>query len=50
MVMLVQTILLLAVGVFGFQVTVERNYFLFWLILTMGAICFLSLGSFWPAS
>ncbi|MGM0368546.1 MAG: ABC transporter permease [Actinomycetota bacterium] len=45
-VMLLQTILLLIVGIFGFQVTIKGNYFLFWLLLTIGAICFLSIGFF----
>ncbi len=41
---LLQTILLLAVGVFGFKVNIVGNYFSFWLILTFGSLCFLSIG------
>ena len=41
---LIQTILLLAVGVFGFKVNIVGNYFFFWLILTFGSLCFLSIG------
>jgi ABC-2 type transport system permease protein len=41
---LLQTILLLAVGVFGFKVSIVGNYFFFWLILTFGSLCFLSIG------
>jgi len=41
---LIQTILLLAVGVFGFKVNIVGNYFSFWLILTFGSLCFLSIG------
>ncbi len=44
MIMLLQTILLLVVGIFAFKINIEGNYFLFWLILTIGAICFLSIG------
>jgi ABC-2 type transport system permease protein len=36
--------LLLAVGVFGFKVSIMGNYFFFWLILTFGSLCFLSIG------
>jgi len=41
---LVQTLLLLAVGVFGFNVNIVGNYFFFWLVLTFGSLCFLSIG------
>jgi ABC-2 type transport system permease protein len=41
---LIQTLLLLAVGVFGFKVSIVGNYFFFWLILTFGSLCFLSIG------
>jgi len=44
MITLMQTILLLLVGVFGFGVTIEGNYFYFWLLLTFGSLCFLSIG------
>lgn len=41
---LVQTLLLLVVGVFAFKVSIVGNYFFFWLVLTFGALCFLSIG------
>lgn len=41
---LVQTLLLLVVGVFAFKVNIVGNYFFFWLILTFGSLCFLSIG------
>jgi ABC-2 type transport system permease protein len=41
---LVQTLLLLIVGVFAFKVNIVGNYFFFWLILTFGSLCFLSIG------
>ena len=41
---LIQTLLLLAVGVFGFNVNIVGNYFFFWLVLTFGSLCFLSIG------
>jgi len=41
---LVQTLLLLVVGVFVFKVNIVGNYFFFWLILTFGSLCFLSIG------
>lgn len=44
LVILAQTILLLIVGIFGFNIRIVGNYFYFWLVLTFGAICFLSIG------
>ena len=41
---LLQTLLLLAVGVFGFNVNIVGNYLFFWLVLTFGSLCFLSIG------
>jgi ABC-2 type transport system permease protein len=43
-VILAQTILLLAIGILAFDVRISGNYFYFWLVLTFGAICFLSIG------
>jgi ABC-2 type transport system permease protein len=43
-VILVQTILLLAIGILAFNIRISGNYFNFWLILTIGAVCFLSIG------
>lgn len=44
LVIIVQTIILLAVGIFAFNIRIGGNYFYFWLVLTFGAICFLSIG------
>jgi ABC-2 type transport system permease protein len=41
---LIQTALILAIGVFGFKVSITGNYFYFWLLLTFGSLCFLSIG------
>lgn len=41
---LIQTLLLLAVAVFGFKVNIVGNYFFFWLLLTFGSLCFLAIG------
>ncbi|MBN2072877.1 MAG: ABC transporter permease [Actinobacteria bacterium] len=43
-VILIQTILLLAIGILAFNIRIMGNYFYFWLVLTFGAICFLSIG------
>jgi ABC-2 type transport system permease protein len=44
LVILVQTILILLVGIRAFETKIAGNYFLFWLVLTFGALCFLSIG------
>ena len=44
LVMLVQTLLLLLVGILAFNISITGNYFLFWLLLTFGALCFISIG------
>jgi ABC-2 type transport system permease protein len=44
LVTLAQALLLLVVGVFAFKVNIVGNYFFFWLVLTFGALCFLSIG------
>ena len=44
LVILVQTVLLMLIGILAFEVKVVGNYFLFWLVLTVGAICFLTVG------
>ncbi|MCG9479084.1 MAG: ABC transporter permease [Actinomycetia bacterium] len=46
LVMIVQTILLLIVGVFMFEAQIKGNFFLFWLLFTPGSFCFLSIGFF----
>jgi ABC-2 type transport system permease protein len=43
-VVLVQTIILIAVGVGVFGAKVEGNYLLFWGVLTLGALSFLAIG------
>jgi ABC-2 type transport system permease protein len=43
-VIIVQTVLLMAVGIFAFNIKLGGNLFLFWLILTVSALCFLSIG------
>jgi ABC-2 type transport system permease protein len=43
-VIIVQTIMLVAVGVFAFNVKISGNMLLFWLVLSVGALCFMSLG------
>jgi ABC-2 type transport system permease protein len=43
-VIVVQTLLLLTVGVLAFGIKINGNYLWFWLIITLGAICFLSIG------
>ncbi len=44
LVILVQTLLLLLVGILAFKIKIASNYFLFWLVLTFGAFCFLCIG------
>lgn len=44
LVVLVQAALLIAIAVSFFEASINGNYLLFWAILTLGAICFLSLG------
>jgi len=44
MVILVQTIILLAIGILAFDIRINGNYFYFWLVLTLGSVCFLSIG------
>jgi ABC-2 type transport system permease protein len=41
---LIQTVLIFAIGVFGFKVSIAGNYFYFWLLLTFGSLCFLAIG------
>jgi len=43
-VIIVQTVLLVAVGVIAFNVKIGGNPFLFWLVLSLGALCFMSIG------
>ena len=44
LVVLVQTVILIAIGIIFFGVTIGGNYLLFWVALTLGTITFLSLG------
>lgn len=41
---LIQTVFIFAIGVYGFKVSITGNYFYFWLLLTFGSLCFLSIG------
>ncbi len=41
---LVSTILLMIIGISAFKAHVGGNYFLFWLVLTLGALVFITLG------
>ncbi len=43
-IILIQTIILLAIGILAFDISIKGNYFYFWIILTLGAVCFLSIG------
>jgi ABC-2 type transport system permease protein len=43
-IILIQTIILLAIGILAFDIRINGNYFYFWIVLTLGAICFLSIG------
>lgn len=44
LVILAQTVVLLIVGILAFKVKIAGNYSIFWLILTFGALCFISVG------
>lgn len=44
MVIVAQTLLLVAVGVGAFHIRITGNQFLFWLTLSTGALCFMSIG------
>ena len=43
-VMIIQTLLIIIIGVFVFNVSFAGNYLLLWLVVTLGAVCFLSIG------
>lgn len=43
-VIIVQILLLLAMGMLAFKIRINGNYFWFWLVMTFGALCFLSIG------
>ena len=43
-VIIVQTILLIAIGAIAFNTKLTGNLFLFWLVLSIGALCFMSIG------
>jgi ABC-2 type transport system permease protein len=44
LIILVQTVLLIVVGVSFFEVTIGGNYFLFWIALTIGSLAFLAMA------
>ncbi len=41
---LVQTLILLVIGILAYEVQISGSLFLFWLVLTLGGMCFLSIG------
>jgi ABC-2 type transport system permease protein len=43
-VIIVQTVLLIAIGVIAFKIKITGNLALFWLVLSIGALCFMSIG------
>lgn len=43
-VIVVQTVLLIAIGVLAFKISITGNLFLDWLTLSFGALCFMSIG------
>ncbi|UCE97136.1 MAG: ABC transporter permease [Dehalococcoidia bacterium] len=43
-IILVQTLLLLLIGILAFNISIVGNYAVFWLILTFGGLCFLAIG------
>ena len=43
-VIILQTVLLIAVGVTAFKINISGNMLLFWLVLSIGALCFMSIG------
>jgi len=44
LIVLVQTVILIAIGIAFFGATIGGNYLLFWAVLTIGALSFLALG------
>ncbi len=46
MIMLIQTFIIMIIGVLLFNVSISGNYFLLLLVITLGAVCFLSIGFF----
>jgi ABC-2 type transport system permease protein len=44
LIILVQTLILLLIGILAFNINIVGNYAAFWLILSLGAICFLTIG------
>lgn len=45
-IMLIQTFIIMIIGILLFNVSISGNYFLLWFVITLGAICFLSIGFF----
>ncbi|MDD5659826.1 MAG: ABC transporter permease, partial [Actinomycetota bacterium] len=43
-IMLAQTILIILIASLAFKVKINGNYFLLWLLISIGALCFLSIG------
>ena len=43
-VILIQSIILIIIGILVFNINIVGNYATFWLILTLGGVCFLTIG------
>jgi len=43
-VIMVQILLLLLIGILAFKIKINGNYFWLWLVMTIGGLCFLSVG------
>jgi ABC-2 type transport system permease protein len=43
-IIIIQTALIVAIGVFAFSINITGNMLLFWLVLTAGGLCFMSIG------
>lgn len=44
LIILIQTLILLLIGILVFNINIVGNYAAFWLILTLGGLCFLTIG------
>jgi ABC-2 type transport system permease protein len=44
LIILVQTLILLLIGILAFKINIAGNYATFWLILTLGSVCFLTIA------
>jgi ABC-2 type transport system permease protein len=44
LIILIQAIILLLIGIFAFNINITGNYATFWFVLTIGGLCFLTIG------